>query len=436
MSDLPNIQLDKIKKSVSTAEICRDFYIGATRVLTEKYLPIYSGETTEGYKVRSNSTAFANMYAPIVDGLVGLTTKKEPTTDGFDALEIEDVDLKGTTLLGFSKKLLRDSLIDGISFATAEKSEEKNRIFTKIYLLKDLMSYVYEDNKLKQIVFRDTIEKQDGRFGILKQERYVVFKIGGGEVWYKNEGEDNVSLKDEWFNSLSEIPIVAMNTGKEISNYELIPRLYDTAVLNKVHLNLESHISNVLGVVGNPIPVFYGETTEGRVTIGVKDALVFGDRSKEGFEYAEITGAGVTKLQDKIELIEEQINKLTFNLLTKSDSKTVIDAQENQSKNSSFLTDIVIEIESCMNTLFRFVAELENKKLAENARIEFKKDFDTTMVNLEIAERLLTAGEMSRQTFYSILQTGELPKDFDSSSEKSKIESDTLGGLGFNKGEE
>lgn len=429
MSNLPSIKIEKIANITAKAKICKDFYVGATKVLNSVYLPQYVGENDNAYLVRLNGTAFANMYAPIVDGLAGLTTKKEPTTEGFDGLDFKDVDMKHSSLLSFGKKMVTQSLIDGIVFGVAETSTEKNRIFVRLYTYDNLMSYVYEDNILKQIVFKDVIEKQDGLFGVKTEERYIVFKIGGGEVWYQKENDGGLKKQEEWTNSLTEIPIVSMVTGKELSKFEVIPKLYDTAILNKVHLNLESHISNVLSVVGNPIPVFYGQVEEGKVTIGVKDALRFEDKQKEGFEYAEITGAGVEKLQNKIKLVEEQIDKLTFSLLQKQDSKTVIDAQETQSKNSSFLTDVAVELEVKMNKLFRYVAELENKTITEDAKIEYKKDFDTAIVNIEIAKDLLTAGEMSRETFYSILQTGELPKDFDAKEEKSKIEADT--GIGI-----
>ena len=82
-----------------------------------------------------------------------------------------------------------------------------------------------------------------------------------------------------------------------------------------------------------------------------------------------------------------------------------------------------------MNRIMRFVAELENKTLPKDAKIEYKKDFDATMVDLELAQKLLLAGEMSRETYYTILQTGSLPKGFDIDEEKEKIESDTATGI-------
>jgi hypothetical protein len=197
--------------------------------------------------------------------------------------------------------------------------------------------------------------------------------------------------------------------------------------MNKVHLNLESSLANVLGVVGSPVPVFYGQTSENSVTIGVKDALVFADRQKEGFEYVEIEGASVGKLQEKIKETESQIDKLTFNLLMNDNSQTVIDAQQKQSKNTSFLSDIASECESKFERLFKFMLELENKTISKDANFEMQKDFDATYINLEIAFKALLAGQMSRDTFYTVLKTGRLQKDFDIDTENEKIEKDLVG---------
>ena len=428
-ADKPDYQLEKIKTATDKVKICDDFYVGATRVLNETYLPIWTGETEAGYATRLNSTAFANLYAPIIDGLTGLITKKEPTQTGYDKLDLEDIDMNGNSLLTFSKKAVKQSLIDGIVFISAETSLEHNRIYLKLYKYADLMSYRKKERKLTQIVFKEVVETEDGLFGIKKLERYKVFKQGGGEVWYASDGTDDIKLQETWENDLQELPIVALVTGKELSDFEIIPKFYDIAVLNRVHLNLESNIANVLSVVGNPIPIFYGDVGDGNVTIGVKDALIFADKQKEGFEYAEITGAGVQKLQDKIKSVEEQIDKLTFSLLKKQESKTRIDAQDAQSKNSSFLSDVAIELEVKMNKILKAMAELSNETIPQDAHIEYKKDFDTALISIEVAEKLLLAGEMSRETFYNILKTGELPKDFDVTEEAERIEKDT--GMGI-----
>ena len=232
MADTPNKQIEKLSRMKSYTMLCRDFYTGTIRVMTEKYLPKWSGETEGGYEVRKSSTAFVNMFAPIIDGLAGLITKKEPTPTGYDKIDMNNVDLKHHSIASFSKMIVKKALTDGIVFISAETHELKKRAFLKIYNYEDLMSYTFEDGVLKQIVFKDTLEEKDGKFGIKLLERYVVFKVGGGAVWYKSEGSDTITRQETWENSLKEIPVVWVQTGKELTEFEVIPKLYDIANLN------------------------------------------------------------------------------------------------------------------------------------------------------------------------------------------------------------
>lgn len=424
MASKPNIKLDKLKTAEATTKICDDFYVGTTKVLTKTYLPKWSGETDAGYKARLAQTAFANMFAPVVDGLAGMITRKPATITGYD--NTDNIDLSYNSLSSFIKQSIKKSITNGIHFVGAETNTTENRAYLKGYEYKDLYSYIIENDVLQQIVFKEVVEVKDGEFGLKNQERYVVFKIGGGDVWYaQNDGGEltkDVSLT--WSNSLKEIPVLSIVTGKVLSPFEVMPKLLDIANLNKVHLNLETNLANVLGVIGNPVPMFFGRTTEAQVTIGVKDALVFDDKQTQGASYLEPEAKGVSKIQEKIKATEEQIDKLTFSILLNTDSKTVVDAQENQSKNTSFLTDVANEVENKFTKLLQLMAELENKNVASDATFEMQKDFDATLVDMEIAFKALQAGNMSQATFYEIMKTGKLPKDFDVADEKEKIESD------------
>ena len=429
MSDLPNDKLEKLTNIISKTKVCSDFYIGAINVLNKEYLPQWTGETKEGYAERVASTSFANMFTPVVDALAGLVTKKEPITTGYESIDITNIDLQHNDLAGFIKQTIKKSITNGVSFVSAETNKDLNRAYLKRYDYKDLYSYVIKDDVLQQIVFKEIVEVQDGKFGLIEQERYIVFTIGGGAIWYAdtNASDETFKQRDTWINKLKEIPVLPVITGKILSPFEVVPKLLDIAILNKVHLNLESNLANVLGVVGNPVPVFYGQTSENAVTIGVKDALVFADKSKEGFEYVEIKGESIGSLESKIASTEKQIDKLSFSMLLNSDSTTVIDAQENKSKNTSFLSDIAFETEVKFVKLLEYMAQLENKELPKDAKLELHKDFDTVMMDLEIAFKMLQAGDMSRETFYDILKNGTLPKDFKIDDENNKIEKDVTG---------
>ena len=418
---------NKIKKLLDLApfiKLCSDFYKGTIKVKTKTYLPMWGNETDAGYAVRVIATTFTNMYAPIVDGLAGLIIKKAPIVTGYDQLELDNIDLMDNSLQSFMKTTTKQSIVSGVSFVSALTSKELNRSYLKRYAYEDLYSYLIEDDVVKQIVFKEEIEVADGDFGVKTQERFIVFKIGGGAIWYDDGKGAGLKEQDTWENTLKEIAVIGIVTGKVLSPFEVVPKLLDIAEMNKVHLGMETNLANVLNIVGNPVPMFFGQTTEAQVTIGVKDALVFPDKTTTGAEYLEIEGKGVSKLQEQIKTVEANIDKLTFNLLLNDDSKTVIDAQQKQSKNTSFLSDVANEVEEKFETVLGYMLELENKTIPSDANIEMEKDFDAVVIDLEIAFKALQSGDMSRETFYDILKTGKLPKDFKSDEENSRIDSE------------
>ena len=424
--DLPNVKFQKLEDMTTQTKICEDFYIGAVNVLNENYLPKWSGEKDAGYKTRTASTLFVNMFAPVVDGIAGLVTKQKPTINGFETLELNNIDLNTNDINAFIKSSIKKSIVSGLYFVCVETNKVLNRSFLKGYEYKNLYSYIIEDNILKQIVFKDIIEVQNGKFGVDTQERYVVFKIGGGEIWYTGEDKE-LKKQDEWANSLKEIPIVSINTGKALTQFEVVPKLLDIAIMNRVHLNMQSNLANVMAKVGNPIPLFWGEFNEDKITLDGNSGLLFKSKQENGAEYLEIKGLSVDKLIQTIKDTESQIDKLTFNLLLNDNSQTVIDAEEKKAKNTSFLSDIANECDIKFEKLLRWMLELENKQIPNDAYFEMLKDFNATYVSLDIAFKALTAGQMSRDTFYEVLKTGKLPKDFNIQSENEKIESDLVG---------
>jgi len=424
MPSTPNNTLSKLKITHKKIKVCRDFYEGAIRVVTKDYLKKWDRESNKAWELRINSTPFPNLYSPIVSTLTGLITKKEPDTEQFGHLPLDNIDGKGDSFANFVKQVCESSIVAGVEFVSAESNQETNEVYLKRYRYEQLVTYQLDGNKLINIVFKEKLEVPDGEFGVKEVERYIVFKIGGGEVWYDDGG--GVKLKEDWVNTLPDIPVVAVRTGEEISRFEFVPRFYDIVDLNRVILNQKTQLANILLVMSNPIAVFYGNIDDDeQMNIGVQDALVFQDKSKEGLEFVEITGAGVTKLQDEIDKSVEAIDKLSFGMLQKDSANTVIDAQENQVKSSSFLSDVAEELEVKFNKLFEFMTLLDNKALNTNEPLQFKKDFDDVLFSdqqLKMLYEMLSSGHLSRETFWQKLKTANLlPKDFDAEKEKELI---------------
>jgi len=422
MSDTPDKVLPKLKRIQKLVELCRDFQAGGRQVYVDKYLPRWTLESDEGYRTRKESTAFSNLYSSVVTDLAGIITKKEPDIEGFEAFPLEDIDGKGSTLWTFCKDVVTSSIVAGCEFVAVETTDAGKVVF-KRYKIEQLVTYQVEDDVVTQLVFRDDVEVPEGKYGVVERQRHIVFNIGGGEVWF--DDGDGLRLKDEWTNDLSVLPVECFVTGKVVSLFEVIPRLYDVAKLNQVCFNVESQLANVLSVVGNPVPLFYGTPATGKLTVGVKAGLVFRDRSLEGFEYAEINGNGISKLQEKVQKIHDDIDSTAFNLLTTNVSKTVIDAQQNQSRSSSFLTVAAEELESKINALFEHMSEISGIPLPAEP-MSFEKSFDDILFSVEhmrLMQDMVSFGTLSKETLWEKMKAANiLPKHFDPVEEESRLD--------------
>ena len=430
MADSPDKKLLKLKNIEAPGKICEDFYIGEYKVRNEKYLPKYHGETTEDYNLRSTSTEFMNMYAPILEGIVGLVTKKDPELEGLDIDDFKNLDLQHNGLAKVIQNAATASLNKGISFVVAMTHTDNKTIFTKQFDYHDLYSYEIVDRELVQIVFKETTEKKKGKFGLEVQERFLVFEIGKGSVWFKDSPDGDIKEKPEmaWTNTLDKIPVISIITGKVLSDFEIIPKLYDIARMNMVHFNREGNIANLINVCSNPIPVIYGDIGSDGLNVGPSRALKFTNKIEEGFEYVEVTGESMSIIQKKAEKSEQNIDKLTFDLLNKNESKTVIDAEETRSKNTSFVKNFSDELETKFNILLGFILELSPNMNSSKFKLTMKKDFDKEIINIELAKSAMDSGDMSRETFYVVLRTGQLPKDFKIEEENDRINKELSAG--------
>jgi hypothetical protein len=423
--DKPEKKLEKLEKRSKQVKLCRDFFEGASKVLTKEYLPQWESETKQAYEERFNGTTFTNMFSSIVSGLTGVITARESIADDtFDGELFKDVDMRGSSLSSFVKDICESSLVAGIEFISVQSTTDKKRSYFKRYSYESLQSYIVEDGKVIQMVFKDSYEQAKGAFGMETVERMLVFKIGGGEVWYK-EGKGELKKQSEWTNTLTELPITAVTTGKQVSLFDVIPRLYDIARMNQSYLIADTKEFNLLSF--EPVAVFFGDMNDdAEVEIGKKDALVFEDKITQGVMYVEPECKMLIGLGERKKNIAENIDKVSFSFLKSEGQKTVVEAKHNQTKNTSFLSGVAEHLEIAVNRLYYFKSIIEGFEIKDGARIVFKKDFDDLLITdagLKLQYEMVRAGDLSRETFWERLKMlNSLPKDFDSGKESEKLQ--------------
>ena len=404
------------------AQECKDFYAGDPFVRNVKYLPKYRSESQRVYDMRSKSTTFVNYYAPVVDALTALITSAPPVIEGFSNEGWDKVSDKDEDLNSFIAETTRQSLIQGVTLVALLSDEDSVKM--KRFDYEDLMSYqVDENNEIVQIVIRENVTLNKGAFGSEIGYRYLVFRIGGGEVWIGNDKTKALEKVEEWSNALSYIPVFPLILGKIEGTLQAVPPLYDIMSMNMVNFNREGNIANLINIASNPIPVIYGEVGEDTVSVGVDDALYFTDKSTQGFEYVEVTGTSISLISEKADNDLKLLDKVTFDILIGNTSnRTVADATHNAHRSSAMIKLVSSKVGSAFSDIIFAYAEMRSIAVKADATVTFKLDFEKEIVEINVAKELYMAGKMSRKTFYSVLSKGELPKDFNVDLEGELIE--------------
>lgn len=419
-------KLEKLENLEPILKKCNDLFLGEAKIFNETYLPKRFQESEEGYKARLANTEFIGYFSSIIKEIVGLVTKKDPVVFGFEKFDLTNLDFDKNDLNSFVKKLTLYSLIDGICFVSVKTNLVLNKVYFKIHRYIDLMSYAFNEGDLEQIVFKEIVEVPAADFGLEIRERYLAFTKEGGEIWFDDGG--GLAKQEEWKNSLEELPISFVLTGKEITKFEIIPPLYDLAELNFTMLNLSTQIANIANLISSPVAVFFGKIIDDRrdFQVGGKNALVFQDKTTEDFKYVSADSTGISALFIRYKQIADSMDKISFSLLTNDTSKTIIDAQQNQLKNTAFLSSVAIELESKINILFKHFAAVSNVSLKEDAYIEFQKDFSDILVSdsqLKLLHELVKEGKLALETYWAKLKSlNILAKDFDPEVELSRLE--------------
>ncbi len=350
----------KLEKYFEKSKLCTDFFIGYDNVVNSTYVRQWKNEERADYNVRLSNTSFANVISPIVQSTAsmvlsggvevnGSTEHKDPYA------ELSNIDGYGSSLSEFTHSSCVKAIVDGIHFVGVTSLDGKQKFISYNYT--DLVNFRFTGNKLSQIVFKETVNVNDGEFGTKIQNRYVVYTVGGGAVWYSTEADGELTEHDKWTNGLDYIPITWIVNGKSDRIFECTSMMYDLCKLSRNILNLESQLANILSLIANPVLLIFGEAGS---TIALKsnEALKFANKVEFGAEILEFKGTGSDKISQQIERLEKKLDTLSFNLLNSSESNTRIEASESRIKNMSFLSATGQSLEDSLTFLSYAMCEL------------------------------------------------------------------------------
>jgi hypothetical protein len=296
--DRPDYKRPEYTDAESSRALCRDLNCG-TRALHERadvYLPRWSEEDANDYKIRSSLTEVFRAFARTVQAAVGMILATPPRIGDGTAKELaadwEDIDGRGTHGEVFAKRVLEDAMVDGFSailvdyppvpadeaFTLADEQALGLRPFWVHVTREQIISWTVEvpdwsliialhrermarpellrafarQAILRQVVLWEPTDVRAGAYGTKKADRYRVLTLGTGGVqfivWEKRKtdhGEafvmiDQGTMTGAGRKPLPAIPLALCYAGNEEAPFVCDPPLLALAELNIGHYRVSA----------------------------------------------------------------------------------------------------------------------------------------------------------------------------------------------------
>jgi hypothetical protein len=290
-----------------------------------------------------------------------------------------------------------------------------------------LVDYVDKDSR-SYIMLYDT-------FSILSTsyDKYGILN----EVWLKDGNNtlrlyirDNIYMQDVFDEDDVLIDSIRPIKNGEYFDYipfiitgDYIPFLIEILDLNLHHYKLSVDLCYALHWVGIPTPVVTGIQNEEDIPdfIGVSRYINIPDPQGRAF-FMEFEGKGLDSIVERMKVIEEDISKLTVNMILSDvgmSTKTATQSLIDYNSSVSSLTGVVNNIGNDITTAFNIMMDWNTMKT--DYHISLNTDFVSKKMEPQMLRELtnmLLSNTISYDTYWQALQDGEMVNDNKSSKDE------------------
>lgn len=417
----------------------------AMRAAGKALLPQYPAEKDDAYAERLKLSTLLPAYAETV----GNNTSRvfaEPLQLGEDVPEpikalCADIDLGGNDLNSWSVEWFREALAKGLCHALVEHQPTRDPEGNKLYKTKaeeeaagvrpyaviikpgQVLGWRYEGSRLVQFRYLETVEEQDGEFGVKCVDQIRVLEPGRWRTYRKPDGSGEWVQSGQGATSLAFIPLVTFYTGRT-GPLTAKPPLLELAYLNVKHWQSQSDQDNLLHVARVPLLFVFTDDDEFQLTISSTSATRI---PKDGnAKYVEHTGAAITAGRDSLNDLVEDMRMAGAKLLQKDkqQTKTAAQANEEAAQELSPLARLAGHFADCLAQLLHIIADYQGQK--DGGHVEMRGNFDSDFapeVSLPSLISMANAGKISDETLYSEMQRrGVISDELDWEQEKERLE--------------
>lgn len=381
-----------------------DALMGGTlymRQLGEQYMPRWPNEDDESYKTRLSQATLLPVYEETINQNVGRVfsepTKLSETTPSEIVNLCKNIDLEGNRLDVWAQEWFSLAQQYGVAYALVEYPRVDNESVKTVADEKALgvRPYVVMLNPRQvigwkskteggKVIFtelriKETVTEDGDDFGQKKIEQIRHISEGHVAIWRKSKGEDGSvawAIHEEWDVSRKGIAFIQLYT-KRIGFMRGVPPLLNLALLNIKHWQSQSEQDNILHVARVPILMVFGLGENQELTIGSSYATEFTDRSKQGIEYAEHSGAAIGSGKESLATLEMQMRMAGAKMLRTENTSTKALDQVNEEKmqEQSPLYTMANSLEDALDNILQIMAEYLG--LSEGGSVDVRTEIET-----------------------------------------------------------
>lgn len=451
-SDDPSKTLPAVEAMRQDWEVV-DPLMGGTRAMREageQLLPKWPKEEQEDYSNRLKLSTLFPAYSETVKNNTGRVFA-EPIMLGDDvppAIDdlTQDFDRQGNNLQVWAKSFFFQALSHGLCHALAEYPKIQTSADDRPVTLADAQAVNARpyaimirpqqvigwrvsnnggEHVLTQFRYKESVEEEDGQFGIKCIEQIRVLIPGAWMVYREQEvdGKKAWVVYDEGATSLDHIPLTTLYTDRT-GFMTAKPPLLELAYLNAKHWQSQSDQDNILHVARVPMLAISGiDDDTWELKVGTASATKLPTNGK--MEWVEHTGASIEAGRTSLADLEGQMHVAGAKLLQKDKQavKTATQAEEEAAQELSPLQTMAEQLEDALDQILQHFAELSG--LDEGGHVQVSGNFETDFipeVSIPALIQLSLASKISDQTLFSELQRRNVvSQDLDWSEESAKI---------------
>ena len=401
---------------INMVNIVRDIFNGTDSI--KKHIYQFDKESDESIKTRREKATVKNFVKRSTEAFVGMIFRKSIETTSLDdrMLDIiENID-KSNNLAQFARELTTNLVLDGKVFIGIDTDVNgEGEPYAVIYKREQVINWrINEAGLYTLIVIKEIVEEKYGKFGSEEIVQYRVFNENGNVDIYR-ETDNGFMIVETIETEYDYIPIVSCELAD-------IPMLYDVAKLTIKHLNRTSIKDKYLDMCATPIPVLWDRDTSYEETNGIKPVAIIGADSgfvfsgtKEecDFEWRELSGSSIDKLQEDLRVIEDDITTGIIRAAV-SDSTTIKTATQSfyeAAESANRVAVIAYEVETGLNKILKILADVGNIEISDEAKVIVNKDFNAVAGDgntIRLLWEVYLQGGISTETFLDSLSKYEI----------------------------